>query len=196
MTVSILDYQMGNIKSIDNALSYLEAETEIVEKPDNLNGEKIIIPGVGAFGQAMENLEPFRSKIEERMEEKVPILGICLGLQAFFEKSEEAPSVEGLGMLKGEIVKIDTELDLPHIGWNTLKIKDNNSPLFEDIDDGYVYFVHSYHANPKEEITTAVSEYGEEIKVSVHKDNIYGTQFHPEKSGEVGLKILKNFLEL
>jgi len=196
MTISILDYDMGNIKSIENALTFLNSKLEIVKKPKNLNGEKIIIPGVGAFGQAMKSLEPFREKIKGEVKKGTPILGICLGLQAFFEKSEETSSTDGLGLLKGEVVKIDTDQNLPHIGWNTLKIENSECPLFKGVQNGYVYFVHSYHAPPRENILTATSDYGTDITASVWKDNIYGTQFHPEKSGEVGLKILKNFLEL
>lgn len=196
MKVAIVDYRMGNIRSVYNALKYLGAEPIIASAPSKLNAEKIIIPGVGAFGNGTKNLAPFVPKIEAALASDTPLLGICLGLQMLFKGSEESPGKKGLAAINGKVVKIPTKLKLPHIGWNHLKIKKKTCPLFDGVDDGYVYFVHSYHALPKEDVVAATTRYGCEITASVWKDNVFGTQFHPEKSGTIGLKILKNFLEL
>lgn len=188
---------MGNLKSICNALKYVGGKPVVVNTPNKLDtGERIVIPGVGAFGDGIGNLRPFVSRLKKAVDSKRPILGICLGMQALFESSEESPSVKGLGVLKGGVVKIPTRLKLPHIGWNRLKIKKKTCPLFDGVDDGHVYFAHSYHALPKEDVVAATTDYGCEIIASVWKNNVFGTQFHPEKSGPIGLKILKNFLEL
>jgi len=187
---------MGNIKSIHNALKYFGAKPVIAKTPSEVKGEKIIIPGVGAFGKGMTKLKPFIPKIRETLTSNIPLLGICLGLEMFFEGSEESPGIKGLGLMKGKVVRIGTKLRLPHIGWNSLEIKKRACPLFQDIDNGYAYFVHSYHALPEEDLVAATTNYGCEINASVWKKNIFGTQFHPEKSGALGLQILKNFLEL
>lgn len=196
MTVSIIDYGMGNMQSVYNALRYLGATPRILDDPGNLKDDKIIIPGVGAFGDAMKNLEEFLPRINEAIDSDTPILGICLGMQVLFEGSEEAPETTGLEALKGKVTKIETNLKLPHIGWNSLNIKKRSCPLFEKIEDGYFYFVHSYQVQPQREVLAATSDYGAEIAASVWKENIFGTQFHPEKSGKLGLKLIKNFLEL
>ena len=196
MKIAIVSYGMGNVKSVCNAVKYLGAEPIIADTPSKVKGDKIIIPGVGAFGEGMSNLKPFIPKIKEALNSNLPLLGICLGLEVFFEGSEESPAVEGLGLMKGKVVRIGTKLRLPHIGWNSLEIRKRACPLFKDIDDGYMYFVHSYHALPEEDVVSATTNYGCEICASVRKENVFGTQFHPEKSGAVGLRILKNFLEL
>lgn len=196
MDVSIIDYGMGNIKSVVNAFQYLNANPRVVDSPGDLSGEKIVIPGVGAFGDAMKKLEPFTSELTRALESNKPILGICLGLQVFFEYSDEAPDISGLSFLQGGITKINTDLKLPHIGWNSLQIKNDECPLFKEISNGYVYYAHTYHASPENDVTTATSSYDQDIVASVWKDNIFGVQFHPEKSGELGLKILQNFLEV
>lgn len=195
--ISIIDYGMGNIKSVKNAFRFLGSETSVVDCVENLNtDQKIIIPGVGAFGDAMENLRGFIPKIKETIENGKPILGICLGMQVFFDESQEFEGIEGIGILNGKVTKIRTELQLPHIGWNSLDIRNRKAPLFDEIDGGYVYYAHSYHCKPEERIVVATSEYGEEITASVWEENVFGTQFHPEKSGKLGLRILKNFTEL
>jgi len=196
MKVTILNYGMGNIKSVYNALKYLGVNPVIAETPSKVNGEKIIIPGVGSFGKGMKNLRPFIPKIQEVLTSNSALLGICLGLQMFFENSEESPTVDGLGLMKGKVVKVMTELRIPHIGWNLLEIGKKDCPLLKDVDNGYVYFVHSYHAVPEEDIVVATTRYGCKITAGVWKNNFFGMQFHPEKSGALGLKILKNFLEI
>ncbi len=194
--VTIIDYGMGNIRSVYNALKHLGVDVTIISNPSNLPLEKIIIPGVGGFEDGMRNLKPFIPSIEKLLDLNIPILGICLGLQMFFEESEESLNVKGLGFMKGKVVKIRTNLKLPQIGWNKLTIRKRECPLFKDIENGYVYFVHSYHAEPEEDIVVATTNYGCEVTAVVWKNNLYGVQFHPEKSGRLGLKILKNFLEL
>jgi glutamine amidotransferase len=197
--VAIVNYGMGNIRSVHNAFKYLKAEVNVVDDPLKLSlkKEKIVIPGVGAFEDGIKNIQPFISKIMEAISLGKPILGICIGLQMFFEESEESTKAKGLGLIKGRVVKIRTNLKLPHIGWNKLKIVKDGCPLFKEVKDGYVYFVHSYHALPAEEdVIVATTEYGCEVTAAVWKNNVYGVQFHPEKSGRTGLKILKNFLEL
>ncbi|RLI05296.1 imidazole glycerol phosphate synthase subunit HisH [Candidatus Bathyarchaeota archaeon] len=187
---------MGNIRSVYNALKHLGVDVTIISNPSNLPLEKIIIPGVGGFEDGMRNLKPFIPSIEKLLDLNIPILGICLGLQMFFEESEESLNVKGLGFMKGKVVKIRTNLKLPQIGWNKLTIRKRECPLFKDIENGYVYFVHSYHAEPEEDVVVATTNYGCEVTAVVWKNNLYGVQFHPEKSGRLGLKILKNFLEL
>jgi glutamine amidotransferase len=196
MKIAIVDYKMGNIKSVYNALKFLKTDPVIVDEPSELNGDKIIIPGVGAFGEASLNLVPFGSRIRESITSGVPLLGICLGLQILLEDSEESSTENGLGIIKGTVRKMKTDLSVPHIGWNHLKIKKKGCPLFKDVTQSYVYFVHSYEAKPEEDVTAATTNYGHEICASIWDGDVFGTQFHPEKSGKVGLKILKNFVEL
>jgi len=193
---TIINYRMGNIKSVYNALKHLGAKPIIANTPSEVKAEKMIIPGVGAFGKGMNNLKPFIPKIREALTSNIPLLGICLGLQMFFEGSEESSATEGLRLMKGKVVKIRTKLRLPHIGWNSLEIKNKACPLFRGVDKEYAYFAHSYHALPEENVVAATTSYGCEINVCVWKKNVFGTQFHLEKSGVLGLQILKNFLEL
>ena len=200
--IGIIDYDAGNIRSVDKALSYLGEKTVVSRDPDILKSvDKVILPGVGSFGQAMENLHRYElvPVIRDMIEDGKPFLGICLGLQLLFESSEESPGAEGLGILKGKILKIPSSpgLKIPHMGWNSLQLQ-NNGRLFRNIpQDTYVYFVHSYYLQAQEpEIVKAVTGYGTEIHASVEKDNVFACQFHPEKSGKYGLEILKNFAEL
>ena len=200
--IAIIDYDAGNIRSVEKALSYLGEKTVVSRDPDILKSvDKVILPGVGSFGQAMENLHRYElvPVIRDMIEDGKPFLGICLGLQLLFESSEESPGAEGLGILKGKILKIPSSpgLKIPLMGWNSLQLQ-NNGRLFRNIpQDTYVYFVHSYYLQAQEpEIVKAVTGYGTEIHASVEKDNVFACQFHPEKSGKYGLEILKNFAEL
>ncbi|MEW6222562.1 MAG: imidazole glycerol phosphate synthase subunit HisH [Candidatus Hadarchaeota archaeon] len=193
--VAIVDYKMGNIRSVYNAVKYVGVKPVVVSSPSKLKAEKIIIPGVGAFGDGVKNFKPFFPKIKEAVSSKVQVLGICLGMQMFFEMSEESPRARGLPLIPGKIVKIRTPLKIPQIGWNLLKVTKSGCPLFNGVKKGYVYFDHSYHASPKEKVIAATTDYGATVTAAVWKGNLFGTQFHPEKSGEVGLKMLRNFLE-
>lgn len=200
--IAMIDYDAGNIKSVEKALHKLGQETVITRDRELLlKADKVILPGVGAFGDAMGHLKEYGlvEVIHEIVEKKTPFLGICLGLQLLFERSDEAPGVEGLGILKGEILRIpDKEgLKIPHMGWNSLDLQ-NDGRLFKGIEGNpYVYFVHSYYLKAEEEgIVKAVTEYSTRIHASVEKDNVFACQFHPEKSSETGLHILQNFAEL
>ena len=197
---AIIDYDAGNIKSVEKAFLSMGEEAVITRDREVILGaNRVILPGVGSFGDAMEKLHAYGlvEVIHEVVRRGKPFLGICLGLQLLFERSDESDGVPGLGLLPGEILKIpDTPgLKIPHIGWNSLRFP-NRGRLFEGIqEDAYVYFVHSYYLKAADEgIVTATTEYGTLIHASVEKDNIFACQFHPEKSSEVGLQILKNFI--
>ncbi|MDE6601271.1 MAG: imidazole glycerol phosphate synthase subunit HisH [Lachnospiraceae bacterium] len=200
--VAIIDYDAGNIKSVEKAIVMLGRKAILTrERDDILAADHVILPGVGAFGDAMDKLHRYGlvSVIREAVEEKIPFLGICLGLQLMFESSEEAPGAAGLGLLPGRIVRIpDGEnLKIPHIGWNSLCFP-NPGRLFQGIAEGsYVYFVHSYYLQAGDpQMVKAATEYGTLIHASVERDNVFACQFHPEKSSETGLKILQNFLDI
>ncbi len=199
---AVIDYDAGNIKSVEKALLSLGEEVVITDDPEKiLSADRVILPGVGAFGDAMANLRKtgLDDVIRKVVEKGTPFLGICLGLQLLFERSDEAPGVEGLGILKGEILRIPEQegLKIPHMGWNSLHLE-NNGRLFAGIEEqSYVYFVHSYYLKAEEEeIVKASTEYSTHIHASVEKDNVFACQFHPEKSGDVGLHILRNFVTL
>ncbi len=201
--IAILDYDAGNIKSVEKALLFL-GEDVVITRDESviMNADKVILPGVGAFGDAMEKLRTYNmiDVIHKVVEKGTPFLGICLGLQLLFERSDEAADdVKGLGILKGEILRIPpTEgLKIPHMGWNALKFP-TEGRLFKGMkEDAYVYFVHSYYLKAADSsIVKATTEYSTLIHASVEKGNVFACQFHPEKSGDVGMQILKNFVEL
>lgn len=197
---AIIDYDAGNIKSVEKALISLGEEVIITrDREELLNAERVILPGVGAFGDAMNKLHAYGlyEIIHQVVDNGIPFLGICLGLQLMFERSDESDGVKGLSLLPGEILRIpdSREIKVPHIGWNSLKFP-NKGRLFLGIpEDAYVYFVHSYYLKAEnEDIVTASTEYGVPIHAAVEKDNVFACQFHPEKSSGVGLRILKNFI--
>ena len=200
--IAIIDYDAGNIKSVEKALKLLGQDVAVTRDPETiLNADRVILPGVGAFGDAMGKLHEYGlvDVIHKVVEKNIPFLGICLGLQLMFESSEETPGVEGLGILKGKIVKIpeNGDLKIPHMGWNSLHFQ-NDGRLFANLpQDSYVYFVHSYYLQAQEEsIVKATTDYSTCIHASVEKDNVFACQFHPEKSSDVGLTILKNFTQI
>ncbi len=200
--IAVIDYDAGNIKSVEKALLLLGQEVVITKDRDTiLKADKVILPGVGAFGDAMANLRErgLDKVIHEVVTREIPFLGICLGLQLLFERSDESPGVKGLGVLKGEILRIPDQegLKIPHMGWNSLELK-GDGRLFRGVpEQSYVYFVHSYYLKAEDEnIVKASTEYSTHIHASVESGNVFACQFHPEKSSDVGLKILKNFVEL
>lgn len=200
--IAIIDYNAGNLKSVEKALHFLGQECVVTRDFYEIEqADKVILPGVGAFGDAMGQLKKYEldKVIREVTEKETPFLGICLGLQLLFEGSDESQGVEGLHILDGAIRRIPDQpgLKIPHIGWNSLNLQ-NNGRLFAGLEEHpYVYFVHSYYLQAKDEqIVKATTEYSTTIHSSVEKDNIFACQFHPEKSGNVGLAILKNFAQL
>jgi glutamine amidotransferase len=202
MTV-IIDYGVGNLFSLKSSLQYI-GEDVLVTSDEKIIAEsdRIILPGVGAFRDAIKKLSDsgLDDVLKREAKKGKPILGICLGMQLLFDRSYEYGQYEGLGFIRGNVVpipKTDDDLKIPHIGWNPLIFTDKKSKLYENVKEGdCVYFVHSYFADNCEQSVTAKTEYGSLLTASVEKDNIYGTQFHPEKSGNVGLEILKSFCKL
>ncbi|MBA4728752.1 MAG: imidazole glycerol phosphate synthase subunit HisH [Thermodesulfobacteriota bacterium] len=199
--ISIIDYGLGNLKSVYKALKSLGFTSKItssIKDIDNCNG--IIFPGVGSFGDCMKQLDDrgLINSLKKSISSGKPFMGICLGLQILFERSEESPNVEGLSILKGEIskIKFDKDLKVPHMGWNKINIIKNSKILQGINSDTWMYFVHSFKLNNDLKITDSVSSYGEIFSASINKDNIFATQFHPEKSSKIGLTILKNFADL
>ena len=200
--IAIIDYGAGNLQSVKKALDFIGAESVITDNIETINAcDKILLPGVGSFGDAMDSMtqKDLVDTVKQNAMSGKPFLGICLGLQLLFEESEESPGVKGLGIFKGKIKKFspDMGLKIPHIGWNSLEIKQKDT-LFKGIpENSYVYFVHSYylHAEDENEIAT-VTNYGIDFHSAVGKNNIFATQFHPEKSGDVGLQILRNFASM
>lgn len=200
--IAIIDYDAGNLKSVEKALQHLGQECMITGKAEEiLSADKVILPGVGSFGDAMSNIRRLglEDVIKEVAAKGTPFLGICLGLQLLFESSDETPGVEGLGILKGKIVRIPDQegLKIPHVGWNSLHLQ-NGGRLFEGLgEDPYVYFVHSYYLEAEDEqIVKATTDYSTCIHASVEQGNVFACQFHPEKSSTVGLKILENFANI
>jgi glutamine amidotransferase len=200
--IALIDYDAGNMKSVEKAFEYLNEPVIITrDRREILDADRVVLPGVGAFGDAMEKLHQYElvEPIREVVASGKPFLGICLGLQLLFERSEESPGVEGLGLLPGEIVRIPkTEgLKIPHMGWNSIDIREG-SRLFQGIDSqSYMYFVHSYYLRAKNpEDVAATTSYGTCIHAAVEHENLFACQFHPEKSSEKGLRILKNFASM
>lgn len=200
--LGIIDYNMGNLASVYNACSKFTKDLKIVKNADDLkNLDKIILPGVGAYKDAMQHLEKsgLKDAILDFANSKKPLLGICLGMQLLFESSEEFGYTKGLGLIEGKVVKFDkskmgSDLKIPHMGWNKIVNKDN--PLFKNLQNPYLYFVHSYHVITDDKYTIATTNYGYDFVSAVNKDNIFGFQPHPEKSHNNGLKILENFINL
>ena len=200
--IGIIDYNMGNLASVYNACSLLDTKVKIVKNPDELkNFNRIILPGVGAFADAMAHLNEtgMRNAIYDFAKTGKPMIGICLGMQLLFESSQEFGHTEGLSLINGEVIKFDKskmqeDIKIPHVGWN--KIINNNSKLFEGLEDPYLYFVHSFHVKTTQNNIIGETEYGYKFTSAVNKDNIYGFQPHPEKSHNNGIQILKNFSKL
>ena len=204
--VAIIDYDAGNIKSVEKAFEYLGAQTLVTREPSEIyRADRVVLPGVGAFGDAMNRIREYglESVIKEVTSKEVPFIGICLGQQLLFDRSEESDGVTGLGILRGSIRRIPDKgasgdfYKIPQIGWNSLEFP-NQGRLFKGIDEGaYVYFVHSYYLDAEEkDIVTATTDYNVTVEASVEKGNVFACQFHPEKSSEVGMQILDNFLKI
>jgi glutamine amidotransferase len=193
--IAIVDYGMGNLRSAYRGLEKGSAKPLITDSVEELEAsDAIVLPGVGAFEDAMANLYPLREVIVREAEKK-PLLGICLGLQLLFTSSEEGEG-EGLNLIRGRVVRLPSGVKIPHMGWNSIQVK-RASRLLDGIKSGdYFYFVHSYYALPEEDVLVATTSYGVELPAVVEKDNVFATQFHPEKSGKLGLKLLKNFVDI
>ncbi|MEG1992734.1 MAG: imidazole glycerol phosphate synthase subunit HisH [Acetivibrio sp.] len=200
--IAIVDYDAGNLKSVEKALKHLGQEGIITRDREKiLQADKVILPGVGSFGDAMEKLHKYDlvNTLKNVVEKEIPFLGICLGMQLLFESSEECLGIKGLEILNGKILKIPSQdgLKIPHMGWNSLSIKPGTRLFSEIEDNSYVYFVHSYYLHTeKESIVAATTDYSVNIHAAIEYKNVFACQFHPEKSGDVGLKILKNFAAL
>ena len=203
--ISVIDYGTGNLRSVSKALESVGAKVAVTDKPEEIiSADAIVLPGVGAFYRGMENLKErnLLPAVYKAIENNKPFLGICLGLQLLFTESEEHGASKGLGIIRGKVKKFSHSLKIPHMGWNNIKLKMENEKVKTDIlkgipDNSYFYFVHSYYAEPEDKnVIIATTNYGIDFACAVNKDNVWGVQFHPEKSSELGLKILKNFVEL
>ena len=200
--ITIIDYGSGNLKSIKNGFSKIGVETVVSHDLHEMeNTDALVLPGVGAFGNAMEKLKGYEKVIKSHINNGKPFLGVCLGLQVLFTESEESPGLKGLEIFEGEVLHFPKSvtaqgMKIPHMGWNKLKIR-NECPILEGVGPEYMYFVHSYYVKPTDEsIIAATVDYGVDVPAVVCRGNVFATQFHPEKSGEIGLKILKNFVDL
>ncbi|WP_456288872.1 imidazole glycerol phosphate synthase subunit HisH [Paenibacillus sp. AK002] len=201
MAIAIVDYGMGNLHSVSKAVERLGYQPLVTgEREELLAANGIILPGVGAFGDAMEQLREasLDSVMKEAAESGKPLLGICLGMQLLFSRSEEHGKYEGLDILPGSVVRFaGGDYKVPHMGWNSLQFKKREHPLFAGLEEGHVYFVHSYHVLPEVQADLlAVTDYGQPVTAIVGRGSVYGMQFHPEKSGELGMSLLRNFLAL
>ncbi|MFC1674726.1 imidazole glycerol phosphate synthase subunit HisH [Candidatus Omnitrophota bacterium] len=201
--IAVIDYGMGNIHSVRKALELSGAKVKVASQPDDIKScQKLVLPGVGAFADAMQELAKLGlvSLLQSQIKLGKPFLGICLGMQLLFEKSSEARGASGLGILKGSVEIFDRKAakKVPHMGWNQLKIASSECPLLKGVkDNSYLYFCHSYYPKPADkECIAATTDYGVDFPSVVWRDNIYGVQFHPEKSQVIGLKIIENFVKL
>jgi imidazole glycerol-phosphate synthase subunit HisH len=198
MKIAIVDYGVGNLRSVEKGLAYVGVPSLVTKDPSEIDAaDAIVLPGVGAFESGMRQIAPLKDVILSRVRDGVPMLGICLGMQMLYEESDEGGLIEGLGLVKGRITRFSNALKVPHMGWNSLNIKKEH-PLLKGIQESsYVYFVHSYRAATSAQ-TVAASDYGGEFTAITASDkyNVIGTQFHPEKSGATGLRMLKNFAEM
>ncbi|AZN39135.1 imidazole glycerol phosphate synthase subunit HisH [Paenibacillus albus] len=198
--IAIIDYGMGNLHSVSKAVERLGYETIITaDAQEIMEADGAILPGVGAFGDAMQNLQ--NTGLDEVTKfyasSGKPLLGICLGMQLLFSESEEYGRHEGLGLLPGTVIRFQGDFKVPHMGWNKLEFKQQQSPLFEGLAPGHVYFVHSFHAKPERSSDLlATTDYNGQVTAIVGRGNVHGMQFHPEKSGELGMSLLRNFLAL
>jgi glutamine amidotransferase len=198
--IAIVDYGMGNLRSVTNAFAKLGAEVVVTRDLKTIaDARAMVLPGVGAFGKCVENLKRFDlfDLLKEEIARGKPYLGICLGMQILLESSEEAPGVEGMGVIKGSVLRFRGEMKIPHMGWNSADIV-KPGPMFDDIPNGsYFYFVHSFYPAPSEDgVSATTTEYGVKFTSSIQKGNIFASQFHPEKSQETGLRLLRNFVTL
>jgi len=200
--ITIIDYGSGNLKSIKNGFKKINANAIISSSLKDIDdAEALVLPGVGAFGNAMENLDKYENSIEDHITTGKPFLGVCLGLQVLFSTSEESPDIPGLDIFQGEVLHFpdsvkENGLKIPQMGWNQLEIK-NQCPILDGVNNNFMYFVHSYYVNPEDRnIIAATVNYCIDVPAVICKENIFATQFHPEKSGEKGLQILKNFVKL
>jgi len=198
MMIIVIDYNVGNVKSVCNAFSYLGCEVELSREPERIaRASGLVLPGVAAFGYAMEALDSAAGPIKETVAAGKPILGICVGFQMLFEQSSEYGPHQGLGLIGGRVVALPTEQVVPHMGWNRVELP-GDMDLFSDLGPAkHFYFAHSYHARVADEkAKIATTDYGFDLVAAVQKDNVYGVQFHPEKSGRQGLQLLRNFYDL
>lgn len=200
--IAVIDYGVGNLFSVEKALLQFTQDVAVTGAAEAIaSADKLVLPGVGDFGECMQNLEAtgLIPLLKQKVAAGIPLFGICIGEQILFEGSEESPGAKGLGFFKGMVRRIQAPgLKIPHMGWNSVEFSQPRHPIFAHLPEHpYFYFVHSYHAVPEDKsIITARAEYGEQLTAAIARDNIIATQFHPEKSGDVGLQILKNFIEL
>ncbi|KZX16479.1 imidazole glycerol phosphate synthase subunit HisH 1 [Methanobrevibacter cuticularis] len=196
--ITIIDYGSGNLRSISNGFSKIGFEHIITNDSEIIaDSEFLVLPGVGAFGQAMKNIDPYKQLIIEHINDGKPFLGICLGLQVLLSESEESPNAKGLDIFKGGVKKLPKGKKIPHMGWNQLKIIDDTCPILKGTNNKFFYFVHSYYVDPEDKSAiSAITPYGLDVTAVLHDNNVFATQFHPEKSGIAGLKLLKNFVSL
>ncbi|MDD8017736.1 MAG: imidazole glycerol phosphate synthase subunit HisH [Bacteroidota bacterium] len=194
--IGIIDYHLNNLRSVQKAFERVGVSSFISDNPQELkSADKLVLPGVGAFGQAMENLRVLglENVVREHVANKKPLLGICLGMQLLFSKSYELGEHKGLDLISGEVKVFPTTVKVPHMGWNQINRVKESSLLQGVVENSFVYFVHSYYVEPKEDVTLTQTEYGFQFSSIVQKENLFGIQFHPEKSQKAGLQLLKNF---